>query len=83
MKLDDKEFLLIKDRIVRDFGIAFRDEKRELLEEFIEERLKITGMSTEEYLSALKDGINREIILTVSSITNKETYFLGKHHSLR
>lgn len=75
MKLSEREFSLIKERIVRDFGIAFRDEKKELLEEFIEERLKITGMSSEEYLSELKDGISREIILAVSSITNKETYF--------
>lgn len=75
MKLDEREFSLIKDRIVRDFGIAFRDEKKELLEEFIEDRLKITGMTAENYLSLLKDGINREVILAVSSITNKETYF--------
>ncbi len=83
MKLDEKEFFLIKDRIVRDFGIAFRDEKRELLEEFIEERLKSTGMSAEEYLSVLKDGINRELILAVSSITNKETFFFREMPQLK
>lgn len=75
MKLDEREFNLIKERIMRDFGIAFRDEKKELLEEFIEERLKITGISFEEYLKVLKDGINKEIYLAVSSISNKETYF--------
>lgn len=37
--------------------------------------MKISGNSAEEYLSKLKNATTREIILAVSSITNKETYF--------
>ncbi|MCX7793544.1 MAG: protein-glutamate O-methyltransferase CheR [Thermodesulfovibrionales bacterium] len=74
--LSDRELKILRERITIDFGIAFREEKADILEEFIEERLKITGLSLDEYLSRTLDGFsNRELFLLVSSVTNKETYF--------
>lgn len=76
MKLTERELKLLRERITRDFGIALKEEKIELIEEFIQQRLKATGLLPDEYLGEILNGPSgRELFLLVSSVTNKETYF--------
>lgn len=76
MDFTEKELYLLKEKITMDFGIVLKKEKEENLREFIQERLKVTGFSLNEYLGKVLNGNpERELFLLVGSVTNKETYF--------
>lgn len=76
-KLTDRDFLLLRERLMEFSGISLKDDKREVLEEVLNERFRITGTnSLREYLSLILNGKEREeLILLAAAITNKETYF--------
>lgn len=83
MRLNIREFTLIKDKIAQQFGLILKDEKKELIEEILEDRGEKKGLKDlKDYIELLincptneKFKSEDELLSIASAISNKETYF--------
>ncbi len=88
--LTHREFNILRNKIAEETGLSLKDDKRELLEEAILERLKVLypsfSQGSEESANLIEESLRRfvafvieggssELNILASHLSNKETYF--------
>lgn len=79
VKINDLEFVELKDIIYKNSGISFAESKKYLLENRLSKRLAELNFTTfKDYIYYLKYNVNKraELEKTINLVTINETYFL-------
>ena len=85
IKINDQEFVELKDVIYRNSGIMFAENKKYLLENRLSKRLADLNFTTfKDYIYYLKYDIKKrqELDTLINLVTINETYFLRERGQL-